>query len=843
MEMNETDDDHYHTPKPAKPCPPITPPVPAVRRKKVAASAEENAQKSSPLSESSASVQPSAVQVPVPALAVTSHAVQSALESQVQPAAVSEDNFGSCLQSARDCINRRHDDELKALECFRVFMHKRAKADAEYAVILGRINSQTARDAGSIATGSKIVQAWNGVIEAMDTIQKRIQHVSKQVEDIILRATDQLIKEKRGLKRAYDISRSQLDAEYSDSCSQVHSLKKEYRHLLQVTEGAKRKLEKCIQKSNVKQAESDKLYAKFVSSAEKLHQCHNEYTLAILNANTHLDHYHKSMLPFCLNTLQERMEHLVSQWKGNMEEYVHTLDMSEVYQESFGKLAAVLKKLNPKDEYIGLMKDNKSNEDTDEEKCLFDASLLQDYCSPKVEATKMSINNLTYDNLKAELSKMEQRLGEYENERVEKEKRSIVLDNGNGPDSEEPKAVIRANLQADLKQLDFKIDREKVKITRIKEDLNEMGKAPPIFDSLGEVVGSTRNLLPSTEINTNGNVNKESKLEPSLTNLGESGEEKDEDSECYETFQTEDAHLEDEGWFHANMNRKEAEEKCKNPGDYLIRYSSKQNRYVLTVSWAGQGKHFVIQEIRDEKNQTKYGLEFKSFPSIPELLQFHVATQTAVSRSTGAVLKQPVLRNSDKWALYNDDISVGKRLGKGAFGEVFDAEFKGQKVAVKMCHSTDIPDREKFLQEAEDLEAVRPSQHCEADWCFLGYGAGADSDGADAWRVAAGLSQEEGSSDVQREAATYEHRCLLCDVWSYGILLWEVFSGGAIPYAGMSNTDAKDHIDGGYHMPLPAGCPKEVYSVMQQCWMHEPEDRPNFTQVLGMLKALKGTVI
>ena len=44
-------------------------------------------------------------------------------------------------------------------------------------------------------------------------------------------------------------------------------------------------------------------------------------------------------------------------------------------------------------------------------------------------------------------------------------------------------------------------------------------------------------------------------------------------------------------------------------------------------------------------------------------------------------------------------------------------------------------------------------------------------------------------------------------------------------------------------MPLPAGCPKEVYSVMQQCWMHEPEDRLNFTQVLGMLKALKGTVI
>ncbi|KAL5469280.1 hypothetical protein EMCRGX_G030514 [Ephydatia muelleri] len=243
----------------------------------------------------------------------------------------------------------------------------------------------------------------------MDTIQKRIQHVSKQVEDIILRATDQLIKEKRGLKRAYDISRSQLDAEYSDSCSQVHSSKKEYRHLLQVTEGAKRKLEKSMQRSNAKkEKENDKLYLKFVSSAEKLHKCHNDYTLAILNANTHLDHYHKSTVPFCLNTLQQRMELIERKHGGG---YVRTMDISGVYQESFGKLAAVLKELNSKDEYISLIKDNKSNEDTDEETFVFDTSLLQDYCSPKVEATKMSINNLTYDNLRAELSKMEQRLG------------------------------------------------------------------------------------------------------------------------------------------------------------------------------------------------------------------------------------------------------------------------------------------------------------------------------------------------------------------------------------------------------------------------------------------------
>ena len=54
--------------------------------------------------------------------------------------------------------------------------------------------------------------------------------------------------------------------------------------------------------------------------------------------------------------------------------------------------------------------------------------------------------------------------------------------------------------------------------------------------------------------------------------------------------------MENEAWFYPNVERKEAELKCRNTGDYLVRYSSKQNRYILTVNWAGQGRHFIIQE-------------------------------------------------------------------------------------------------------------------------------------------------------------------------------------------------------------------------------------------------------
>ncbi len=42
-------------------------------------------------------------------------------------------------------------------------------------------------------------------------------------------------------------------------------------------------------------------------------------------------------------------------------------------------------------------------------------------------------------------------------------------------------------------------------------------------------------------------------------------------------------------------------------------------------------------------------------------------------------------------------------------------------------------------------------------------------------------------------------------------------------------------IESGYRMPSPAGCPGEVYEIMQQCWECNPEDRPNFSTILNML--------
>ncbi|XP_049842972.1 tyrosine-protein kinase Fer isoform X3 [Schistocerca gregaria] len=90
------------------------------------------------------------------------------------------------------------------------------------------------------------------------------------------------------------------------------------------------------------------------------------------------------------------------------------------------------------------------------------------------------------------------------------------------------------------------------------------------------------------------------------------------------------------------------------------------------------------------------------------------------------------------------------------------------------------------------------------------------------------------------EALNFGKYTSLCDVWSYGILIWEIFSRGGVPYNGMSNSQAREKIDNGYRMPKPDGTPDEMYRLMLSCWEYKPEKRPHFDQILTVVETLYG---
>jgi serine/threonine protein kinase len=78
------------------------------------------------------------------------------------------------------------------------------------------------------------------------------------------------------------------------------------------------------------------------------------------------------------------------------------------------------------------------------------------------------------------------------------------------------------------------------------------------------------------------------------------------------------------------------------------------------------------------------------------------------------------------------------------------------------------------------------------------------------------------------EAVMFNKFSMKSDVWSFGILLWEIITYGYTPYPGMTNGEVLEKLGNGYHMSCPGGCPDQLYSIMEECWRDQPEQRPTF---------------
>ncbi|KAG7169971.1 Tyrosine-protein kinase Fer-like [Homarus americanus] len=88
------------------------------------------------------------------------------------------------------------------------------------------------------------------------------------------------------------------------------------------------------------------------------------------------------------------------------------------------------------------------------------------------------------------------------------------------------------------------------------------------------------------------------------------------------------------------------------------------------------------------------------------------------------------------------------------------------------------------------------------------------------------------------EALNFGKYTSLCDVWSYAVLCWEIFSSGEVPYHGYSNTKAREMIDSGYRMLAPHNTPDEMYQLMLKCWQYDAENRPHFPEIYAAVDTI-----
>ncbi|XP_038161618.1 neurotrophic tyrosine kinase, receptor, type 2a isoform X1 [Cyprinodon tularosa] len=85
------------------------------------------------------------------------------------------------------------------------------------------------------------------------------------------------------------------------------------------------------------------------------------------------------------------------------------------------------------------------------------------------------------------------------------------------------------------------------------------------------------------------------------------------------------------------------------------------------------------------------------------------------------------------------------------------------------------------------------------------------------------------------ESIMYRKFTTESDVWSLGVVLWEIFTYGKQPWYQLSNNEVIECITQGRVLQRPRTCPKEVYDLMLGCWQREPHMRLNIKEIHGLL--------
>ncbi|KAM9461372.1 megakaryocyte-associated tyrosine-protein kinase isoform 1-T1 [Clarias gariepinus] len=359
-------------------------------------------------------------------------------------------------------------------------------------------------------------------------------------------------------------------------------------------------------------------------------------------------------------------------------------------------------------------------------------------------------------------------------------------------------------------------------------------------------------------------------------------------------------------WFHGKISGPDAVGKLRpmEDGLFLVRESIRHpGDYVLCVSYKQEVLHYhvIYQESKLTIDKTQY------FYNLIDMVEFYsknkgiIATTLQKPKEKEGTKSAALQLSKTGWLLDLSKLTLGENIGCGEFGDVFQGEYMGRKVAVKNIKS-DVT-AQAFLDETSVMTKLQHKNLVQLLGVILHNGLYiitefmakgnlvnyVRSRGRSAIKtvellkyaldVCEGMEYLESKKLVHRdlaarnilisedsvakisdfglamadcqnidiaklpvkwtapEALNNKKFSTRSDVWSYGVLLWETFSFGRQPYPKMTLKEVKEKVEEGYRMEPPEDCPSDIYAIMRICWEKDPKMRPSFHKLKERLQA------
>ncbi|XP_077374738.1 tyrosine-protein kinase Fes/Fps isoform X2 [Festucalex cinctus] len=780
--------------------------------------------------------------------------------------------FGEDLRcpQAHVAVLRLLDSELHMMEVMKRWMGQRAKSEREFAAQLHHMAVMVDKqERPQSATGmdhiSQLNKSWGALVSQTDLLSQLMRRCSEELLNGPVSKLALLIQDKQQLRKNYAEQWNLLRQELNKvTQTELERLKSNYKQAARDAAQAKRKFQEAS-----KDKERDKAKERFVKATMKLHGVHNEYVLSVRAAQVYQEQHSAHIQPAMLNALQALQQEMVLIVKEILQEYfdISSLLDQEVVQ-IHREMSSAITSIDPLTEYESFIQLNRSVGEVPV--CAeFDCSLLEN--TENLNPQHVQLNDLTLETIQHKQTAVEEELLDLSrslsSQQVSVEQLELELEAERGVVTKGQR-VFQLNKRQSLEECRQQVAlsqgrRAKLEVQRLilKTALDQLGsqEPPPALqldkDTLS-LSSSTSNLQevdrPLEQQDWYHGAVPRQEVQQLLQCDGDFLVRKSQEKQgyvlsvhwdnCCKHFLIQNINneyrLDGEGFcsiphliHHMLSSRQHITRKC----DIQLRKPVLKDKWVLEHdgvilgSLIGRGNFGEVYCGTLRCDNTSVAVKTCKENLAPEHKNKFLMEARILKQYDHPNIVKLIGVCTQKQPIY----IIMELVKGGDFLSFLRQEGPSQTPKMLVRMTENVAAGMEYLETKKCIHRDLAARNCLVAERHVvkisDFGMSRQQD--DGVYSAQGGLRQIPIKWTAPEALNYGRYTTESDVWSFGVLLWEVFSMGMIPYTSMSNQQVRDEVEKGYRMPAPRGCPSEVSTLMNRCWQHEPKNRPSFQKL------------